>query len=199
MVHKHISIKKGELLVWNIPMLMFPLFSIIDLYQSLNKKYGKSICDILYKVGEKQTLLATDYSQKRFGFRDKKKLIEYLFSQSTFLGFGELKILKLNLKTGEAIIKQSTNPFAKYYLQLFGKSSFPIDDQHRGNIAGIIKGATGQDIVCIETKCIAQGDQFCLYFTKKPQDINPQFKDKIPKEKIKERIGKHKDMIASPK
>ncbi|MFH1683092.1 MAG: hypothetical protein ABIA37_04815 [Candidatus Woesearchaeota archaeon] len=199
---KHFSVKNGELLVWNIPMVMFPIYTHIEMFQQLKTKYKKEFSDTIYQIAERQSILAVDFYKTKFGVKDKVQLIKALLSQSIFLGLGELKIIKLDLKTGHAFIRQDINPFAKYFQQLYGKSFDCLDDYMRGNLAGQIGRLCEKKVVCIENRCIAKGDEYCSYIIKPINEIEEEFNYQIPQERFaeaKDDLNKHKKIIASPR
>jgi len=44
-----------------------------------------------------------------------------------------------------------------------GIVEFPVDAHMAGACAGLMQALTDRKLVCIETKCIAKGDPFCLF------------------------------------
>ena len=167
-LNKQVYWKNGELFVWTVPGIIIPTYTFIEIIHAFEQKI-KDAHGILYAIGEKQTLIATEYMMQKFGFKTKIDIINSVLQQSALLGYGEFKIVNINLKEGLAIFRCNNTPFAKYYKTLYGIQKNPVDAYMAGTLAGMIKVITGKDIFCIETKCIAKGDSYCL-FEAKPLD-----------------------------
>jgi len=201
---KHISWKNGEFFLWNIPGMIFPIHSIIDIVNSIKRKYGHESNHLLYEIGERQTVIAIDYMIKRFGFKREIDVINSVLQQSSVLGYGDFKVIKLNLENCNALIESPNNPFAKQHRLINGVVSEPIDYYFSGTIAGMAEAVTGKTLASVETKCIAKGDPCCLFEVTKPGEVLPKYSHQLPQNlvgpaKIREMVEKAKEIISSPK
>ncbi|MFH1637142.1 MAG: 4-vinyl reductase [Candidatus Woesearchaeota archaeon] len=167
----HLSWKNGELFIWSVPLFMIPTYTHIELINSFKEKCPETN-SILYSVGEKQTMMAVEYMMKKFGFKRKGDVINSVLEQSLVLGYGKFKILHLNLETGEAAFKCENNPFARHYKEIYGIQKEPVDAYLAGTKAGIMEAITGKKLVARETKCIAKGDNCCLFEIKTLKEVN---------------------------
>ncbi len=67
------------------------------------------------------------------------------------------------LETGDYRLKGrwENSPEAEYYIDRYGKSKHPVCWISAGYASGFVSGFTGLDIICIESKCMGQGDPYC--------------------------------------
>lgn len=191
----HARWNDGEFYLWNIPGIIFPVYTYSNLIHNL-KQNCKETNKILYAIGERQTILALDYMTQKFGFKRPIEAINSILHQAVFLGFGSFKLIKADIKTGHAIFKNENNPYAKSYKLQFGQTKDPVDAYFAGTKAGIMEALTGKTLIAIETNCLACGDSCCLFEVKSPDRIDKKFQniiysnylgpDKIRKQLIKE-------------
>jgi len=161
-----VSWKEGEILILSVPVFAIPTYSYIELIDTLKQKLPDTE-NILYNIGEKQTILAVEYAIKKFGFKKSKtEIIKSVLEQSALLGLGNFKIIKVDFKTGRATFKNNTNPFGKHYKITKGVQKKPVDAYICGTMAGIIKSITNKKVICVETKCLAMGDSCCIFEVK---------------------------------
>ncbi|MEK9178897.1 MAG: 4-vinyl reductase [Patescibacteria group bacterium] len=194
----HATWKDGEFFVWNIPGMNLPMYTYIEIIELLRKECPK-IDQILYAVGEKQSVLAADYMKNKFGIKRAADQINSVLQQTALLGFGELKCVKCNLEEGVALYKNEKSPFAKYLRQMYGLTATAVDAYLSGILAGTLQAVTGKVLVCIETKCIAKGDNYCFFEIKQPKDLRDgeaHYSKLLGPEKIRG-LGKEKSMISS--
>jgi hypothetical protein len=201
---KHISWKDGEFFLWNIPGMILPMHTILDITHSLQQKYGQDANMLLYQVGERQTVLAIDYMKTKFGFKRDTDVINSVLQQSTLLGYGNFRLLNLDVEKGLAVFKNLNNPFAKAYLSNYGLAKEPIDYYFSGTKAGIIEAIAGEALAAFETKCIAKGDPYCLFEVRKPEDVPEEYRHQIPRVlvspgDIRMLVEKTKKMLSLPK
>ncbi|MBI4147548.1 hypothetical protein HY494_02760 [Candidatus Woesearchaeota archaeon] len=195
----HATWKDGEFFIWNIPGMNLPMYTYIEIIELLRKECPKTD-QILYAVGEKQSVLAADYMKNMFGIKRAADQINSVLQQIVLLGFGELTCVKLNLEEGVALYKNENSPFAKYLRQMYGLTATPVDAYLSGVLAGTLQAVTGKVLVCIETKCIAKGDPCCLFEIKQPKylrDGEVHYSKLLGAEKIREFSGKEKSIVSS--
>lgn len=180
---------QGELFIWNVPCLITPTYTYINLIYRIKQKFPE-IDSILHEIGREQASLAIEYAAKKFGVNDKLKLINFVLGQSSLLGYGMYKIIKLNFKTGKAIFKCGNNPFAKYYKVLYGHQKEPVDSYIGGTLAGIMEASTKEKWSVVETGCMSSGKPYCSFEltrlgdTKKKTSQNKQLNDLSKERKI---------------
>ena len=199
-----ISWKDGGFFLWNIPGINFPIYNYLNMTHAFEKRYHKEARNIFYHIAEKHSILAIDYIKSRFGIKNPKQILKSVNEQSSVLGYGIFKIIRLNLKNGNAIFKNVNNPVAKYHKVMYGTSKSAVDDYFRGCMAGQMQALTNLKLVCIEKKCIAKGDPYCLFETKQVNQIEDEFRHQIPSnilgpDKIRKLFDKERRITSSPK
>lgn len=188
--------KNGELTVIGVPGFITPTFTHIELIHSLKEKY-KGTKNILYRVGERQTILAVEYAMKKFGFKKSKiQITNSILEQSALLGLGNLKIVKANFKTGYATFKNGNNPLAKHYKFLKGIQKKGVDDYLSGAMAGVMKVLSGKLVKSEETKCIAKGDSCCIFEVK---PINKKQLTQSEPESVSKSVKEHQNELKKEK
>ncbi len=195
----HATWKDGEFFVWNIPGMNLPMYTYIELIELLRKNCPETD-QILYSVGEKQCVLAVDYMKHKFGIKGAVNQINSVLQQTVLLGFGELSCIKLNLEEGVALYKNEKSPFAKYFKQMYGVTTHPVDAYLSGVLVGTLQAVTGKVLVCMETKCIAKGDPCCYFEIKPAQNLTEadmHHSKLLGPEKIRELSAKEKSIASS--
>jgi predicted hydrocarbon binding protein len=177
--------KEGKLLLHGIPVFL-SLYDV-NVYQQklLEYLYGrKKACSILYNIGGFQTKRGIAIVNERFGFtnkvKEKKAVLEFNTQQSEIIGAGKFKWVKIDFDNQIFIIKGKST-FAEEYRKLFGFGIHPIDYYARGSIAAAVEILTNEKMFCIETKCIAQGNPYCLFVIKPIENWDKKI---LKKEKI---------------
>ncbi|MDY6930886.1 MAG: 4-vinyl reductase [Halobacteriota archaeon] len=70
---------------------------------------------------------------------------------------------KINIDFDNGIIRIYNSLISKYYIRHEGTSEDAVDDIIRGIIASIFEEIEGKECKVRETKCIAQGDEYCEF------------------------------------
>ena len=153
---------KGELFIWNVPCLITPTYTYINLIHRFKQKCPETN-SILFQIGKEQAALAVEYAVKKFGVKNKPQIINFVLGQSSLLGYGLYRIINLNLKEGKAIFKCGNNPFAKYYKVLYGTQKDPVDYYIGGTLVGILEATTNEKWSVIETGCMSLGKPYCSF------------------------------------
>lgn len=153
---------RGELFIWNVPCLITPTYTYINLIHRLKQNCSETE-SILHQIGKEQAALAVEYAIKKFGVKNKPQVINFVLGQSSLLGYGMYKIIKLNFDTGKAIFKCDNNPFAKYYKVLYGTQKDPVDAYIGGTLVGILEATTKEKWSVVETGCISLGKSYCSF------------------------------------
>ena len=179
--------KDGKLLLHGIPVFIALASTIILQQKILDNVCGKSMtCSIMYSLAKLQAKQGTAVMMERFGYahkiEDKKKIFEFNMGQSDVLGSGKLIGIKLDFNKQIFIIK-SKSTFAEEYKRTFGLETHPVDYFLRGSLAGGLEPLVNKKMLCIETKCVAQGNPYCIFVIK---PIEKWDKKTLKKENIKD-------------
>jgi predicted hydrocarbon binding protein len=160
--------KDGRMLIEGINIVAMPALTLAKLWKEVPP-------EILYEVGKYQGQKAVEVHTKYFGFAKSviPKLISGImdetlnFALTTYatVGYGRFEISKYD-RDRELILVNRANPIARCYIRDFGKSDKPIDYFFIGLIEGLLD-SLGIKVKSVETKCIACGDEACVFEIKK--------------------------------
>jgi hypothetical protein len=185
LAHQSLEFKDGQLSVWNIPTVLFPMNTYILFEKSMMERFGPDARDIIYYLQKRQAHGGMAVLQKQFGYKDVKQVINFQLETGALMGVGVVTLTRFDASSKIAHVKIHPNPFANLYLRLFGLSHKPVDVFTRGGMAGIFSYAFNEDMVAIETQCEAMGKSFCVIEIRprKSWDLsNPLVKEQMPKE-----------------
>lgn len=103
--------------------------------------------------------------EKEYGLKGKQK-IDWLRDVNDLVGLGLLTISDYDpiKKRGIGVVTDA--PIADNILKNYGKSDKPVDHDIRGFIAGGCSSAFASDVECVETECLAMGDNRCKFLAK---------------------------------
>lgn len=161
LTQKHISWKDGGFYLWDVPMIMFPIYDIIDLYKSMVTTHPGAHT-IFYAIGEKQAILAIDYIKNKFGFKNSTELLQTVLEQSLLLGYGTWLLKRFDPSKPRATMVNPKPTFAKHFKIVHGQQSAGIDYYFAGTKAGMVEALTDKKAICVETMCAAKGDNQCV-------------------------------------
>ncbi len=169
--HQAISFNEGEFIMLGWPAIVFPLNTFIMIQKISDDHSNNDFSNTLYHIGYQQGIKATKNLLEKYGYTDKKKLVDLLLQNPRLWGGGILEMIRIDFKNCVLIIKNTNTPMAKQYVKMFGIQKNPTDHFLRGIIAGTAAALfDSNDIIGIETKCIAQGNPFCLFEAKKKNE-----------------------------
>ena len=182
-----IDIQNGELIAWDMPCILYPVNSVL-LINIMKKRYPEMTMDELnYQIGKMQSHRGNRVLVQRFGFKANQKLMQEAFGKSEILGMGVFEFLSFDLENKVFVINNKCNSYAKQYLKVFGKQKEPVCHYLRGLCAGSFQAFfEDEEIVCIETSCIAKGDKECLF------TIKPLSKWNVKDPLVKKQLIKHR-------
>ena len=161
--------KDGRMLIEGINVVAIPALTLAKLWKEVPP-------EILYEAGRYQGQKAVEVHTKYFGFAKSvipklisgimDKVLDFAITTFSSVGWGRFEIEKYDKEKMEVIVTNKTNPIAKCYLRDFGKSDKPIDYFFIGLIEGLLNSLNIK-AKCIETKCIACGDEACVFEIRK--------------------------------
>ena len=158
------------LYLWDIPIVIHSLATEAVAQKLMVDRCGSQNCsEVFYNSGELQAYNAVKGLTEKYGFdkllKSRKKLLEFNSSQQETIGRGPLTCLKFDTKE-DIYIFSSPSTFAAQYKRVFGLQKEPVDFFVRGQLCGFIEYLVGKKLFCVETKCIAVGDDKCEFIIK---------------------------------
>ncbi len=93
----------------------------------------------------------------------RSKVEEFGIKVMNLLGFGTYKIINYNEKEKKVTISSDNVPTAIEYKLIYGKSKKPVNSFMCGIWEEAYKRFFREEVYCKETKCIACGDEECIF------------------------------------
>ena len=182
----------GRLMLFKIPMFLGA--SHIELYNNvlLELNLGhKMAMSLIYETGTFQGVEAFELFSNVYGYSktisDKGRMLDFQISQAEVAGRGQFKWVKQDFKN-KVFVSHGISSYAQLYSKKLGVSSKAVDHQLRGVGAKFVECVIKSPCLCIETKCIAEGDPYCEFVIKPIEQWNK--KDKLVIEQSPLRIKK---------
>ncbi len=188
-----IVFSNGEFKIWNVRMLFLPYKSLAFIQQSLEQKFGKKAVDFLYQIGRLQAYTGTRLIIKKFGIKNSKEEYNLFAQQTMMIGFGVSKLVRVNRAKKHLIIELESNPYMEEFTREYGKSNSPSDHYLRGLITGAVEALWGKGLFTIETRCIRQGREKCVFEVKPCEEKNKI--EKVIKEQIPQNEGIYTELL----
>ncbi len=101
--------------------------------------------------------------QSRFS-NNMEDEIRFGIDSLSIAGWGGIEIDSLDVSKREARVTMNYSPFVAEYLARSPRPKHPVDDMVRGCLAGGFRTILGDNTLeCRETKCLAKGDNQCVF------------------------------------
>lgn len=179
---KQLKHDKGQLVLLGVPSYLFALNSLVTFQKMLEDAHGKTGLSYMYYLLGYQTGMGAKIMKNRLGMA-KEKAMQMHMGQSEMVGAGNIEFVRMDMKANHFVLR-SESSFAKEYLHAFGQQKEPVDWMFKGGITYLLNEYLERDdMVCIETSCIAQGKQYCEFLAKPAKDFDlkdPEIKKQLP-------------------
>jgi len=161
---RQFQMEKGNINLMGLDVMIIPAPVMVDIIKTLEKTIGYEKTKKLIYEGVKS---GTSFYAKKISEKyDIKgvKLIQWLVDTMMLTGWGEAKLISIDVEKKTAILHLYNSTLAKHY----GKSKKPIDHVMAGAQAGGASIVFGKNAIVKETKCSSMGHDFCefIYSTK---------------------------------
>jgi predicted hydrocarbon binding protein len=155
----------GRFTIMKTPAFIFSMNLLTIMQDALLKEKGKEGARIFFDMLRVQSFMGARIMRNRFGF-DKKTGLQQQLGHAQLIGIGSLEFVKMDIENDEYIVR-SISCFAEEYKKVFGMQKQPVDILLQGGLNGMLQGHTGNDnMLCIETSCIAAGKKYCEFIIK---------------------------------
>jgi predicted hydrocarbon binding protein len=170
---------KGINYMWHNPFIFLPSKAFAQFYDCLQKNVGRAeIDEFFYWLGLLQGRNSTRMLKNRFGI-DKKKFQDFI-DGATIIGMGELTLLEHDEEVTFATIEGKNSVLALRLKESNPKINHDVDAYLCGIIAGGFEIITERAAICVEKKCMAKGDDCCLYAVRQSDECKfPTIKEKL--------------------
>lgn len=196
----HMAWKDGEFSIWNVSGILMPFHTYVEVIRAMEKNCANAQ-QLMYAIGEKQAIVATDYMKHKFGFRRPVDLLNSVFEHIPMLGFGVFHTTKLDFATGNLLVCNASSPYAKHYKGMHGMQKSPVDAYLAGFVAGTMEAIVEKTLICIEQTCIATGSPQCSFEVKQLGNLKKKekhFSSLLGPLHIRELCEKEKAVVSSP-
>ncbi|MBU2561195.1 MAG: 4-vinyl reductase [Nanoarchaeota archaeon] len=161
---------KGRIMMWGITGILMPNFSRVIFQEYLKKTVGKEECmKVLYTHGKLQSYFTFRFISKKYGYKeklkDKVRLLHFNMGQGALVGMGRCEIKRID-RHNRVFIGVSNSSLAEEYKMSIGIKDEAVDHFLRGCFAAYVEAVTGEEMFCVEKKCIAKGDKLCEFVIK---------------------------------
>lgn len=181
MIAREIRLEDGKLLILSEPWFMLPVKIFVETTKKILKE-PKHVTHLYYtaKQGNKASMSKT--LTEKYIMRGRK-FIELAIDMTKMGGWGLIKPVTVDEESGHIVFNIYNSAIGSNY----GRSEKPVDHIWRGILAGGVSVAFDKDIDFIETDCIAQGKQFCIFVGKTREEWF-----KTPTKLVREQLGSKK-------
>ncbi|MBW8012393.1 MAG: hypothetical protein FVQ83_14355 [Chloroflexi bacterium] len=151
--------EQGALLFSDVRYLLIRPETLAAFQDMLETEIGfERAGEILYTGGFTGGKLSGQKYKESYNLSDKEA-VEFMCRMGGEIGWGAMKIQHLDSSKKRLTLKVTHSPFAEAYL---GKANH-VCHLIRGVFGGLCTWIFGTEIDAQETKCIADGDDFCLF------------------------------------
>ena len=149
---------KGRFIALGMPIVVYPTKMLTRIQKDFIKELGQ---DGIYDIYESSRTGGMELTKEAMHVaKNGKLLISFLQKLVPTGGWGLIEVTEENWTSKEFIFTVKNPSFPKMY----GKSKEPVCHITRGLFAGAAGSAVKDNTIeCIETKCVAKGDDVCRF------------------------------------
>lgn len=189
--HGNFNFDSGELLIYGVPCMTYPVITLILKQRMMEMKMGKACWDLLYQLGSIQASSGGEMMYTRYGYKRNQKNAELANQQGELVGIGRQRYVRFDLQNKHFVVKIANTPFARHYRKLYGIQKEPVDHFIRGLMTGANEAVSQTPLVGIETQCIVMGRPYCVFEIKERHkwDLSNDFvKKQFPEEVVEPQL-----------
>ncbi|MBS3148910.1 4-vinyl reductase [Candidatus Woesearchaeota archaeon] len=178
--NRELAYDNGYLYLMGVPSFLFALNSLVVFQKTLSEDLGQKGASIFYHLLGYQAANAAKMMMNRFGFPIEKAM-RMQQGHLDMLGAGKVDFVRIDMKSMKFVLRGEPT-FAKEYLKTFGIQKESVDWMVRGGAAYMLNAYLGRDdLVGVETSCIAQGAKYCEFVVcPKSQVTDDKLKKQLP-------------------
>lgn len=133
------------------------------LRKELERFAGDDYHDVIFNIGRESALTFAKRLLKENALKEDEESFKGLIELHSSAGFGDFRIERLNFETLDIVITSSNALEASAALQNNERTEDTICDFNRGSLLGYLEGLREGEFICVETECIAKGDDVCRF------------------------------------
>ena len=160
----------------DVPFVIMP----VDLLVAIAGKWDFELHQELYDQVKKSVWKSLIPKFNLDSKASQERILNFTEVFFTAGGWGQINQVQVDTPNTRAVISVSRSPIA---LSLQHKVEDPCDHFMRGILAGIFSHAFNQEVDCVETRCVAQGNSNCEFILQKAGTLD--FSKKEVREQLK--------------
>ena len=149
----------------NLPFLICPTEILSGMLNTDNPDFERHL---YYNVKQSVSQRLVGQFGLEFGFKGEK-MVNFLEQYFVASGWGGISNVDLDFEGKKAIVRVVNNPLTG---QLRGKVKTPSDHILRGIFAGLFSKVFNESVECVETHCIALGEEDCEFIIKRQSEFD---------------------------
>lgn len=166
LMSRQLTFENGQIRVTGEISIMIHGPALIMLTDNIIEKMGKEGVKSIYAASKEGGMSLAKAYKSKFHLAESK-LANLLMDLASMGGWGRFEFIKLDFKENIMICTVKESPFARLSKQKKKKVCHMI----RGLLAGGASIGFGKDVECIETKCLADGSNFCEFIVKPKKEF----------------------------
>ena len=137
--------------------------TVIGFQKTIEQSNSELAQDAFFQGGFRGGYLSAK-KYKALHLFDDFQIIDFMMKMGTEIGWGNFKLQNFDPKKKHLNVIVRKSPFAEAY----GESSSAVCHLVRGVLSGLASFLFNQDCVGSEVKCLAKGDEHCLFEIQAP-------------------------------
>jgi len=168
---KTVDFKQGQIIGFGGRLNLVPSFLVIDLIRKMRADFGPRVWNFYYNYVKASamkhafTLLESPGVTKWLSENDltPKQVFSHVVKLIQGYGFGLIDVEKDELPEGYAFVSLENSSIALAFKEFRGESTKPVCIYVSGFLAGLASAVYGEEIDCIEEKCLVTGEEKCVF------------------------------------
>lgn len=156
LMNKQVKFSEGRLELMGIRDCFTPTITYIEIQRALTKSNSQYL---IYNCAKKSGYNWFKNMSKIYKGMKQTEAIRWGMDIVSLSGWGIPSLDKLDLESKISIFNIKNSTTAK----LYGPSSIPVDHLFRGLVAGGVSYILNDDLDCVETHCLANGNGLCRF------------------------------------
>ncbi len=161
--------KKGHAILSGEYLFLIPPKVIVKLQNNLKEELGhEKMKDMMESLGKYQVKQAMKRYKDKYNLNEISKgaIFKKFKNYTKILGWGNIEFEEMDRKNEELIVTVNHPTLPKVYLRSNKESDIPVCHYLNGMIEEIGKAMIDNKIEVEEKKCVAKGDEICLFISK---------------------------------
>jgi len=166
LMSRQLTFERGQIKVANEISIMVHGPALVNLTDMLIRTLGRDGIKYIYNSSKESGKILAKAFQNKYGMKGMK-LASLIKDLTEMAGWGKSKFINLDISKKTMIIVVTGSPFA----QLTTFKNKKMCHMSRGFAAGAASVLFKTNVDCIETKCAADGSNFCEFIIQEKKNL----------------------------